>query len=288
MPDVNMMGEVLIADYYRTTGTALYFASCGGNIDVVAWLLKQPGIDLSLGGTRTLIYDYEISHSPLEIACYNHHISVVKALVAAGADVNEKNDKGCTPLMSARSCPIIQYLIENGADVNARSNSGKTILDLKFKDKNQRFFLSPGSHSLIQLPITTLLTYGALPGMGTALPPLHTRLVHSTGAPLEPLVGLLLGERAKPGRGGLEPLVGRGGLEPFALSLGEKTAEVLSQTDVFYRTALHYAALVGNHMAYDMLRTAMLRVGVDPDAMDAGSKTASDYYVRIYLLLYYF
>jgi ankyrin repeat protein len=258
--DVNIEGKVSIpfmGTHYRVTGTALFLASYRGNIEVVEWLLKQPGIDLSLEGVVRVPFEhgsYHMHQSPLHIASYKGHFSVVKALVTAGADVNGKTNNGVTALMLTSSMDVVQYLVENGADVNARDNIGNTVLD--FKPYNQRF-LSPGSHSVIPTVTTTLLRYGALPGADCMLPPLHA--------------GLFRPARA-----------------PFVLFPEQMTPEVLSQTDMFYRTALHYAALIGNRAAYHTLRTAMLGVGVDPDVKDAGSKTASDYDVRMYFLLYYY
>ena len=71
---------------------------------------------------------------------------------------------------------------------------------------------------------SALLAARAMPGRGTTLPPLHTRVIHNADV-------------------------------PFALAAEEAVPEVLSTTDMYGRTALHYAALTNNREAYRMLQT---------------------------------
>src|SRR5205814_2064154 len=67
----------------------------------------------------------------------NGNLEMVRTLIEAGADINEKNggDNFSTPLMFAvylggtrDRTEIIKLLLESGADVNRRNNSGKTAL----------------------------------------------------------------------------------------------------------------------------------------------------------------
>jgi len=58
-------------------------------------------------------------------------LEMVKLLIAHGADVNQKNFRGATPLMGAavgRNVAVVKYLIEKGADVKARDQDGHTAL----------------------------------------------------------------------------------------------------------------------------------------------------------------
>ena len=61
------------------------------------------------------------------------NVEVVKQHLAAGTDVNAKNNAGTTPLhWSARHNDhkeIVELLIAEGADVNAKNVSGRTPLD---------------------------------------------------------------------------------------------------------------------------------------------------------------
>lgn len=55
----------------------------------------------------------------------------VNKLIAAGANINAKNNDGWTPLANAVGCSstdITKKLIDSGADVNAKDNRGVTVL----------------------------------------------------------------------------------------------------------------------------------------------------------------
>lgn len=52
-------------------------------------------------------------------------------LLAAGAQINDRDKEGVTPLMFAtrwNTLRMVQYLVAQGADVNARDNNGRTAL----------------------------------------------------------------------------------------------------------------------------------------------------------------
>ena len=69
------------------------------------------------------------------------HKGIVELLIAAGADVNVKNQRGWTPLYDAAIWDrkdIAKLLFDAGADVNAKDNDGKTPLDAaKEENKNE-------------------------------------------------------------------------------------------------------------------------------------------------------
>jgi len=57
---------------------------------------------------------------------------IVELLIAAGADVNARDDGGDTPLLNAAAFgqkEIVELLIGKGAEVNAKNANGETPLD---------------------------------------------------------------------------------------------------------------------------------------------------------------
>jgi ankyrin repeat protein len=61
------------------------------------------------------------------------YIDVIKLLVASGADINERNDQGDTPLHVATdhaSLAVVKFLAENGAKLDAKDNLKRTALDI--------------------------------------------------------------------------------------------------------------------------------------------------------------
>ena len=70
--------------------------------------------------------------SALGIAAAFGHTEVAIALIEGGANMNQRDKDGSTPLISAAflcHTEIVQALLDNGADKNARNNSGSTALE---------------------------------------------------------------------------------------------------------------------------------------------------------------
>lgn len=69
--------------------------------------------------------------TPLMSATIKKSIEMMKILLDAGADINEKEEHGFTALMIAcalRRKELVTFLIENGADVNAKAMNGNSVL----------------------------------------------------------------------------------------------------------------------------------------------------------------
>ena len=59
--------------------------------------------------------------------CENGHLEIVKYLVENGANINEKNKDGDTPLICASingHLEIVKYLCQNGDNVNEKDKDG--------------------------------------------------------------------------------------------------------------------------------------------------------------------
>ena len=56
----------------------------------------------------------------------------IKYLIEQGANINAKNDLGCTALMSAAAYKsnfnVVRYLVEQGADIHIKNRFGHTAL----------------------------------------------------------------------------------------------------------------------------------------------------------------
>lgn len=65
-------------------------------------------------------------NTALHIACYNGQDSVVNELIDYGANVNQPNNNGFTPLhfaaASTHGALCLELLVNNGADVNVQVN----------------------------------------------------------------------------------------------------------------------------------------------------------------------
>ena len=92
-------------------------------------------------------------YTALHYYAYDGNMKIIPLLVQHGANVNAKDGRGVTPLISAAKCdyrlscddcsksgqwkagalPTIKFLVSKGASLTAKDNEGKTALDMVSK-----------------------------------------------------------------------------------------------------------------------------------------------------------
>jgi hypothetical protein len=118
--------------YKRTTGespdSSLFEAAVAGNLEAVKQHIAA-GTDLN----QTDPNPFGSKGSALHAAAAFGYNEVAVALIEGGADVNQKDKEGQTPLhMAALFCypKIAQALLDNGADKTIKDNDGQTALGM--------------------------------------------------------------------------------------------------------------------------------------------------------------
>jgi len=146
-------GHLEVLQYARAKGCTWNVYTCleaaeGGHLEVLQWSHANgypwdtPLCNAAKRGheavVRALIeagadvnQTRDNSSTPLYIAAYNGHEAVVRALIELGADINKANDNGATPLyVGAQEGheTVLRALIELGEDINKPWDNGVTPL----------------------------------------------------------------------------------------------------------------------------------------------------------------
>jgi len=144
-----------------TTIAAVVLVGCGPRMSIheAAYEGNIEAVKQHLAAGVDVNAKNDSENTPLHRAALKGHKEVAELLLAEGADVNAKNKRYMTPLhLAARSGrkEIVELLITAGADVNAKDEDGKTPLD----DANEGPFLSPEDKAAKKEIATLLRKHG--------------------------------------------------------------------------------------------------------------------------------
>ncbi|KFW80884.1 Serine/threonine-protein phosphatase 6 regulatory ankyrin repeat subunit C, partial [Manacus vitellinus] len=221
-------------------------------------------------------------NTALHIACYMGQDAVANELVNVGANVNQPNEKGFTPLhfaaVSTNGALCLEILVNNGADVNFQSKEGKSPLhmaaihgrftrsqiliqngsEIDCADKYGNTPLHVAARYGHELLISTLMTNGA----DTArrgihdMFPLHLAVLFGFSDCCRKLLssGFDINTPDNLGRTCLHAAASGGNVECLNLLLS--SGADLRRRDKFGRTPLHSAAANGSYQCTMTLVTA--------------------------------
>lgn len=97
-------------------------------------------------------------NTALHIACYNGQDSVVNELIDYGANVNQPNNSGFTPLhfaaASTHGALCLELLVNNGADVNIQVQLTFHLFNFSCLNIYPLWFKISACHKRLQVRIT--------------------------------------------------------------------------------------------------------------------------------------
>uniref|UniRef100_A0A8C3AD56 Ankyrin repeat domain 52a n=1 Tax=Cyclopterus lumpus TaxID=8103 RepID=A0A8C3AD56_CYCLU len=281
--------------------TPLHAAAASGHLEIVKYLLRM-GTEVGdfTSYNEMVVLSCHVIDEPngfgntaLHVACYMGQEAVATELVNHGANVNQPNKCGYTPLhlaaVSTNGALCLELLVNNGADVNQQSKEGKSPLhmaaihgrftrsqiliqnggEIDCVDKYGNTPLHVAAKYGHELLISTLMTNGAdtarrgIHGMF----PLHLAVLYGFSDCCRNKehvlsAGFDINTPDNFGRTCLHAAASGGNVECLNLLLSSGTD--LNKRDIMGRTPLHYAAANGRYQCTVTLVSAGAEVN-EPD-----------------------
>ena len=123
----------------QTGMTPLHIAAQSGFGKLLKLLIDNGGEANQLNNSGKTVLKIAEKYKNLHQAASENNIDWIQALIAAKANINEKDQTGMTPLHIAAQSgfgKLLKLLIDNGGEANQLNNSGKTVLKIAEKYKN--------------------------------------------------------------------------------------------------------------------------------------------------------
>ncbi|KAL9115229.1 MAG: hypothetical protein Q9227_001023 [Pyrenula ochraceoflavens] len=227
-------------------------------------MINLPEVHEAIKSGANVSFD---KNRPLAIAAAIGEIEIVSALVQNGGEVNEPDENGKSPLITAvtnKHFSTAKYLIESGANVNATDQLKNTALHLTCIIGNQplvKMLLENGANPLLQnfnsdidVPITPMHDAAQYsPNSAVRRTPIHEAAKHNHPNAVEILLeaGVDIGIQDSRGRTPFETAVLHQSPESVQVLLN-KGAEIepFGSSGV---SALHIACIGGNEKTVELL-----------------------------------
>ncbi|KAM5354170.1 hypothetical protein ACJ41O_000820 [Fusarium nematophilum] len=135
--------EVLIEEGAKFGSGALHLAALNGHEQMVGFLLDK-GEDV---GRR---HDFWHSMTPLHVAAQGNRCKTMELLLARGAMLEDRDERGWTPLHCAVLAPdksAASFLLKHGADITVRTDKNETALHL-IAQRHVFRYVSPDEEAL--------------------------------------------------------------------------------------------------------------------------------------------
>jgi ankyrin repeat protein len=123
-----------VAVFYSETEIADLLRKHGGksgaedSILVAVQFLNTEAVKQHIAAGADVDAKNNVGDTPLHMTALSGHMIITELLIAKGADVNAKDEDGGTPLHYAANKAVAELLIAEGADVNAKDDQGGTPL----------------------------------------------------------------------------------------------------------------------------------------------------------------
>ena len=129
-------GGDINAQFGRNKDTYLMFYIVSNNVDIATILVEHPNINVNIRDTT--------GSTALNLAVNEPDmLPVIKLLIGRGANIDNADTMGETPLMLATlsdNKEIVEFLVDSGADKTLKNKRGQTAYDIAKEENNARLY----------------------------------------------------------------------------------------------------------------------------------------------------